>query len=123
MRSIVDHYSWLGTRVPGVVAVPPVALATVTARPSPPYTVGFAAETEQLVKHARAKLERKNVDLMVANLVGGENNPFGSDRNALVLIDRQGETDLGRDSKTRLAAQLIDQIAKRYHAEDSATRP
>ena len=57
---------------------------------------------------------------MVANLVGGDQDPFGSDENALVLVDHEGDTPLGRDSKVRLARALIDEVARRYHAKNPA---
>jgi len=98
----------------------PDILASMAARPSPPFIVGFAAETERAIDNARDKLKRKNVDLMVANLVEGKDKPFGSDQNALILVDRDTETDLGQDTKVKLAANLIDQIAKRFYAKVSA---
>ena len=98
----------------------PDILSVVAARRSPPFTVGFAAETERPTEQAREKLIRKKVDLMVANLVGGDQDPFGSDENALVLVDHEGDTPLGRDSKVRLARALIDEVARRYHAKNPA---
>jgi phosphopantothenoylcysteine decarboxylase/phosphopantothenate--cysteine ligase len=95
-------------------------LASMAARSSPPFIVGFAAETEKAIDNARDKLKRKKVDLMVANLVESKDKPFGSDRNALVLVDRNTETDLGQDTKVKLATNLIDEIAKRFHAKDPA---
>ncbi len=95
-------------------------LASMAARPSPPFIVGFAAETERAIDNARDKLKRKKVDLMVANLVESKDKPFGSDRNALVLVDRNTETDLGQDTKVKLATNLIDEIAQRFHAKNPA---
>jgi phosphopantothenoylcysteine synthetase/decarboxylase len=60
---------------------------------------------------------------MVANLVGGEDDPFGSDQNSLVLVDNDGETALGRDTKVRLAKTLIEEVAARYHAKNPAANP
>ena len=100
----------------------PDILATVAKRSSPPFTVGFAAETEDPVAQARQKLESKKVDFMVANQVGGENSPFGRDDNALILVEPQGETDLGRGSKQALAQCLVREIASRYHAKHSTPR-
>ena len=98
----------------------PDILASMAARPSPPFIVGFAAETERTIDNARGKLERKKVDLIVANLIEGKDKPFGSDRNALVLVDRNTELDLGQETKVTLAVHLIDEIAKRFHAKDPA---
>ena len=97
----------------------PDILATVAGRSSPPFTVGFAAETEDPIAQARQKLESKKVDFMVANQVGGENSPFGRDDNALILVESQSETDLGRGSKQALAQCLVREIASRYHAKHS----
>ena len=97
----------------------PDILASKAARPSPPFIVGFAAETEGTINNARNKLERKKVDLMIANHIEGKDKPFGSDRNALVLIDQNTEFDLGQDTKINLARILVTEIAKRFHAKNS----
>ena len=55
--------------------------------------IGFAAETENLHQEARRKLESKNCDMVVANLVGGSETGFESDENEVVLVLRTGETD------------------------------
>ena len=54
--------------------------------------VGFAAETENLVEEARRKLESKNCDMVVANLVSQEGTGFESDENEVVLVLRTGES-------------------------------
>lgn len=91
-------------------------VATIAALPNRPFTVGFAAETEKLEEHARAKLERKRLDLVAANWVGAraEGAGFDSDENALELFWPGGHCSLGRGSKERIAAQLIEEIARRY---------
>jgi phosphopantothenoylcysteine decarboxylase / phosphopantothenate---cysteine ligase len=90
-------------------------LATVARLPSGqrPWCVGFAAESHDLVRHARAKLQSKGVPLIVAN-----NGPatFGQDDNLLVLVDAQGERELPRADKLTLARQLIADIAARLPA-------
>lgn len=92
----------------------PDILATVARSPRAQsgalYCVGFAAESEALAANAKAKRERKGVPLLVANL-GPQT--FGQDDNALLLVDAQGHTDLGRASKSLLAQQLIAEIARR----------
>jgi len=81
------------------------------ARLSPrPYCVGFAAESENLLKHARDKLQRKNVPLIVGNLGPAT---FGRDDNALVLVDAKGERELPNADKLTLARQLVTEIARR----------
>ena len=77
------------------------------------YCVGFAAETHDLVAHARAKLARKGIPLIVGNI-----GPltFGLDDNQLLLVDRHGVQELPRASKIALARQLIAEIARRLRA-------
>ena len=88
-------------------------LAAVAALDAPPFCVGFAAESQDLLKHARDKLERKRVPLVVGNLGPAT---FGHDDNALTLVDAQGHRDLARADKLTLARQLISEIALRLGA-------
>ncbi len=90
----------------------PDILASVALVEEGPFTVGFAAETRDLERHARDKLERKGPDLVAANLVGDEQG-FDSDYNALTVYWRGGSRDLGRASKAALADGLITLIAER----------
>ena len=82
-----------GSKVPPTFELTenPDILAAVAALPKPPYCVGFAAESHDLAKHAREKLERKRVPLMVGNLGPAT---FGRDDNALLLVDAHGERQL-----------------------------
>ncbi|WP_428414772.1 bifunctional phosphopantothenoylcysteine decarboxylase/phosphopantothenate--cysteine ligase CoaBC [Methylibium sp.] len=95
-------------------------LATVAALPKPPYCVGFAAESEQLAVHARAKLERKRLPLVVGNLGPAT---FGRDDNALLLVDAHGEQPLPADGgtadKLTLARALVAEIARRRATLDT----
>ncbi|MEO8279930.1 MAG: bifunctional phosphopantothenoylcysteine decarboxylase/phosphopantothenate--cysteine ligase CoaBC [Ideonella sp.] len=93
----------------------PDILASVAALPDVgsqrrPYCVGFAAESRNLLEHAREKLQRKNVPLIVGNLGPAT---FGLDHNSLLLIDADGHRELPRASKLSLARQLIADIAGR----------
>ncbi|UZG43183.1 bifunctional phosphopantothenoylcysteine decarboxylase/phosphopantothenate--cysteine ligase CoaBC [Caldimonas thermodepolymerans] len=92
----------------------PDILATVAALPDRPYCVGFAAESENLLAHARAKLERKKVPLVVGNLGPAT---FGRDDNALLIVDAQGHRPLPADGSTAdkltLARELVREIAAR----------
>jgi len=97
----------------------PDILQSVAALPNPPYTVGFAAETDDMEVHARKKLEKKKLNLIAANNVNDKNSGFDSDQNALVLIDKTESVDLPLTTKNNLAIQLIEEIAKRYHAENT----
>lgn len=88
----------------------PDILAAVAALPKPPYCVGFAAESENLLEYGRTKREKKGIPLLVGN-IGPQT--FGKDENELVLFDAQGNHALGRADKDTLAQQLIAEIARR----------
>ena len=75
--------------------------------------VGFAAETENLVENARAKLEAKNLDAIVANDVAGADTGFGSERNRAMIIRRDGSTtEAGPAPKTHIAEKVIDVVVE-----------
>ena len=92
----------------------PDILAAVAALPKRPFCVGFAAESSDVARHAREKLVRKNVPLIVGNLGPAT---FGHDDNALLLVDAKGERELPgggqRADKLVLARQLMTEIAGR----------
>ena len=90
----------------------PDILAAVASLPEAqrPWCVGFAAESERIVEHARAKRLRKGVPLMVAN---HGPSTFGQDTNTLVLVDENGETELPPADKLTLARQLVQEVARR----------
>ena len=88
----------------------PDILASVAALPSPPFCVGFAAESEDLLAHGAAKRERKNIPLLVGNI---GHQTFGKDENEIVIFDAQGHQALPRASKDSLAVTLIAEIARR----------
>ena len=88
----------------------PDILAEVAAMAQRPFLVGFAAETENVEAYARAKLERKNLDLIAANRVGADCG-FERDDNALLLLWPDGREELARADKRELARQLIARIA------------
>lgn len=90
----------------------PDILASVAALPHAPFTLGFAAETENLLANARSKRKKKGVDMIAANLVG-ENLAFDQDSNSLTVIDNDGETSLQTASKHQLARQLISLLAEK----------
>ena len=79
----------------------------------PRLVVGFAAETERVADYARAKLERKRLDLICANQVGQAGCGFESDDNALLVIDAAGARALGPAPKAELAGQLLDIVEER----------
>lgn len=89
-------------------------LAEVAADPRRPrLVVGFAAETDDVARYARGKLERKRLDMICANRVGLPGSGFESDDNALLVIDAAGERALGPASKAELAVELLDIIGER----------
>jgi len=75
--------------------------------------IGFAAETEKLIESARQKLESKNCDMVVANLVNQDATGFESDENEVVLVLRTGETiPIARALKREIADRIFDQVLK-----------
>lgn len=94
----------------------PDILAGVAGRRDPPFTVGFAAETESVEAHALAKLEAKRINMIAANRVGEPGLGFNSDDNALHVFWRGGEQQLARAPKPRLARELIALVAE-VHAQ------
>ncbi len=88
----------------------PDILADVAALPKPPYCVGFAAESENLLQNGAEKRLRKNIPLLVGN-IGHET--FGKDKNELLLFDQQGTTHLPPADKLYLARRLVAEIASR----------
>ncbi len=91
-------------------------IAHVAALPKPPFTVGFAAETQAVAAYAREKLTRKNLDMIAANLVGVEGTGFDSLENALTVLWKEGEVELARNTKTVLAQQLLEWVIARFQA-------
>ena len=89
----------------------PDILAEVAALPKRPFVVGFAAETHDVEAYARAKLERKKLDLIAANEVGASLG-FERDDNALLLIWPGGSEQLAQADKASLARELVARIAK-----------
>ena len=89
----------------------PDILAGVTALENKPFTVGFAAETNNVIDYAQGKLERKNLDMIAANHVGGDETGFGTNDNAITLISTEAVIELTQASKTQIARQLIEQIS------------
>ena len=99
----------------------PDILAQVAASPNRPFTVGFAAETENLVDNAYNKLKAKNVDMIVANDVAGNEDVFDSEDNAVTLLyfrneanrnnDKVDQSTIARTDKYRLAVRIIEEIS------------
>jgi phosphopantothenoylcysteine decarboxylase/phosphopantothenate--cysteine ligase len=108
----------------GLDMVPTVdILASVGSLEKAPFTVGFAAETGNMEAHARGKLAAKRLDMIAANEIGtdeqGRPVGFEADDNALHVYWAEGEQLLPRAPKRRLARQLVELIAQRYHEKRS----
>ena len=91
----------------------PDVLASVTALEAAPFTVGFAAETENVLEHALAKLSGKKLDMIVANRVGADCG-FDYDDNAAEILWAGGDKAFEKMPKSELAAGLMDVIAARF---------
>ncbi len=90
----------------------PDILATLAAHVERPWCVGFAAETHDVLSYARDKLQRKNLDLIIANDVSQPDIGFNSDDNSVTLIDRAlYQQHLPQASKAKLAREIIRLIA------------
>jgi phosphopantothenoylcysteine decarboxylase/phosphopantothenate--cysteine ligase len=89
----------------------PDILQELGARKDGKVLVGFAAETEDLAKNARAKLKAKNLDLIVVNPVGGPDSGFASDTNRASIIDADGAVqDIPLMSKSQMAEAILDRV-------------
>ena len=93
----------------------PDTLASVAALENGPFTVGFAAETDRLREYALGKLKAKNLDMIVANRVGGGKG-FDRDDNEVQVFWQGGEESMPLASKREIAEQLVELIAKLYTA-------
>jgi phosphopantothenoylcysteine decarboxylase/phosphopantothenate--cysteine ligase len=89
----------------------PDILKTIGERKTKQFVVGFAAETQNVLQHAQSKLERKNLDMIVANNVLTEGAGMGSDTNIVTLLTRAGEqVELDKLSKRDVADKLFDAV-------------
>lgn len=95
---------------------PDILAAVAETRPAP-FTVGFAAETKQVIEYAEAKRRAKGLDMIAANRVG-PGMGFEAPDNALEVLWGDGAASLARAPKDTLARKLIELIAERYHAKD-----
>jgi phosphopantothenoylcysteine decarboxylase/phosphopantothenate--cysteine ligase len=100
----------------------PDILAAVASLPAPPFTVGFAAETDNLEQYALDKLQRKKLHMIAANWVGRATGGFESEQNALQVYWATGQQHLPMMAKRPLAEHLLHLIATRYTEEQHANR-
>ena len=95
----------------------PDILASLSTRNDrrPALIVGFAAETENIIEHARAKIAKKGCDWLLANDVGGDTGTFGGDNNRIHFLTRDGGTEDWPDMrKTDVANELVNRIAQHF---------
>lgn len=92
----------------------PDIVASVANRKDKPFTVGFAAETQNVKEYAKDKLQRKSLDMIVANDVSVLGQGFNSEFNQVTLIVDDEELVLELQEKQSLAEKIVAYIAKRY---------
>lgn len=88
-------------------------IASVGALKNKPFLVGFAAETDNMIEHAKAKLQRKNMDMIIAN---DARSAIGHDENEVTVLTANQQITLPRTTKTKLAHELIAIIAKEINS-------
>jgi phosphopantothenoylcysteine decarboxylase/phosphopantothenate--cysteine ligase len=88
----------------------------------PKLVIGFAAETEKLIEHAKAKLKRKGCDWIVANDVSARGGAMGGDRNSVHLVTQKGVEDWPSQSKDEVAAALVARIAQSLGSKSSGSK-
>lgn len=91
----------------------PDIVASVANAEDAPFTVGFAAETNDVLNYARNKLAKKGLDMIIANDVSDDAIGFGSEENAVTIIWSDGEQHLPKASKAAIARDIISLIAQR----------
>ncbi|MDP2716556.1 bifunctional phosphopantothenoylcysteine decarboxylase/phosphopantothenate--cysteine ligase CoaBC [Rheinheimera sp.] len=95
----------------------PDIIASVAALPAQrPFTVGFAAETQNVLQYAKDKLARKKLDLICANDVSNSQLGFNSDHNAVTLVWQSGELALPAQPKASLAKAILQHIYSQFSA-------
>lgn len=97
-----------------LVKNPDIVASVAALTENRPFTVGFAAETQNVEHYARGKLANKNLDLICANDVSAQGQGFNSDNNALHLYWPNGDKTLPLASKTDLGQQLLTEIVSLY---------
>lgn len=90
----------------------PDIVASVAALENRPFTVGFAAETESVKYYARDKMQRKKLDMIIANDVSQTDIGFGSDDNAVMVFWPDGEVEYNKTGKTQLSKKLVEKLAE-----------
>lgn len=92
----------------------PDILKSVASLDKPPFTLGFAAETQNVETYAKSKLEKKKLNMIAANDVSNSDLGFNSDRNALIVLGRSETQYLAPKSKDLLAMELLKLVHKEF---------
>jgi len=92
----------------------PDIVATIAQHPERPFTVGFAAETQDVDVYANKKLVKKNLDMIVANDVSNTNIGFNSDNNAATIFWPKGQRQLDLMTKNQMAKEILEAIKIRF---------
>ena len=95
-------------------------LATLAARPNPPFCVGFAAESQEVVRLAEEKRRRKRLPLIVTNRA---QDALGSHANEITLLDDTGAHPLPKMDKLALARRLVAEVARRLPRDSNRRNP
>lgn len=99
-----------------LVQNPDIIAAVAALSAQRPFTVGFAAETQNVLPYAKDKLARKKLDLICANDVSGTELGFNSDHNAVTLVWQSGEQALPAQPKASLAKAILQHIYSQFSA-------
>ena len=102
---------------------PDVAKAVGKARRADQFIAGFAAETEKLTEHAAEKLERKNLDMIIANDVTRPGAGFDVDTNIITVITKEGSKDYPMMTKKELAQMILEEILNARNAGGAPCTP
>ncbi|MDD1782044.1 bifunctional phosphopantothenoylcysteine decarboxylase/phosphopantothenate--cysteine ligase CoaBC [Enterovibrio sp. ZSDZ35] len=105
-----------------LVKNPDIVASVAAMKAERPFTVGFAAETQDVEHYARTKLAKKNLDLICANDVSIEGLGFNSDQNALHLYWSDGDKQLAQASKADIGNQLVSEITALYNAKNQVEK-
>ena len=101
-----------------LVKNPDIVASVAALNENRPFTVGFAAETQSVIEYARSKLQKKQLDMVIANDVSKEGIGFNSDNNEVIIIAADGNNPLPAASKKQLARMIIEQIRDRLHSNN-----
>lgn len=95
----------------------PDIVSHIASHSARPFTVGFAAETQEVKRYARDKLATKGLDMIIANDVSNSDIGFNSENNQVTIIWKDGETELPMSSKQQLGRTLITEIAGKFNRQ------